>query len=563
VSTPPPDGCLVVGPLLRFIGETCATVWVQTRDASLVTVRAFGREWSAPTFGTHGRHYALVVLDGLEPGTDSPYEVYVDGDMVWPTLQPGFEWLPPSHIATLEHTDPTQIAFGSCRTSVPHDAEGNASNGVDALRAYAHHLAKTPTSEWPHLVLFLGDQVYADDTSEEMRTYIRSRRSTEAPPGEELKDYDEYAHLYWLAWTDPLNRWLLATVPSAMIFDDHDIRDDWNTSAEWHREMNAKPWWHERIVGGLASYWVYQHLGNLSPEALAEDEVWQVVAAHQSSGATDEVDLTARLDALAERVDGYPESYRWSFARDLGESRLVVIDSRAARHLEPGRRSILDDTELAWLDEQLRGDVDHLFIGTSLPFLMAQGIHDLEAINEALSNGAWGRRLARFGERMRQAMDLEHWAAFQEGFAAVLDMVVQVAHGERGRPPGTITFLSGDVHNSYVTEIDREELGPGASRIIQAVCSPIRNPLPRSVRMMTAVLAKGLDRPLQFLVSHSSKVPSAPFNWRVTHGPWFDNSLATLEVRGRGHVIRWDAGEVRDDALDAPDLRQVARVVTY
>jgi hypothetical protein len=327
--------------------------------------------------------------------------------------------------------------------------------------------------------------------------------------------------------------------------------------------MNAKPWWHERIVGGLASYWVYQHLGNLSPEALAEDEVWQVVAAHQSSGATDEVDLTARLDALAERVDGYPESYRWSFARDLGESRLVVIDSRAARHLEPGRRSILDDTELAWLDEQLRGDVDHLFIGTSLPFLMAQGIHDLEAINEALSNGAWGRRLARFGEWMRQAMDLEHWAAFQEGFAAVLDMVVQVAHGERGRPPGTITFLSGDVHNSYVTEIDREELGPGASRIIQAVCSPIRNPLPRGVRMMTAVLAKGLDRPLQFLVSHSSKVPSAPFNWRVTHGPWFDNSLATVEVRGRGHVIRWDAGEVRDDALDAPDLRQVARVVTY
>jgi hypothetical protein len=60
----------------------------------------------------------------------------------------------------------------------------------------------------------------------------------------------------------------------------------------------------------------------------------------------------------------------------------------------------------------------------------------------------------------------------------VLDMVVEVARGKRGRPPGTITFLSGDVHNSYVTEIDHDQLGAGASRIVQAVCSPIRNPLP-------------------------------------------------------------------------------------
>ena len=65
-----------------------------------------------------------------------------------------------------------------------------------------------------------------------------------------------------------------------MIFDDHDIRDDWNTSQPWKQEMNAKPWWHERIVGGLASYWVYQHLGNLSPEERAADEIWQRIADH-------------------------------------------------------------------------------------------------------------------------------------------------------------------------------------------------------------------------------------------------------------------------------------------
>ncbi|HEX5523874.1 MAG TPA: alkaline phosphatase D family protein [Pedococcus sp.] len=558
---PDDSGPLVLGPLLRYAGETAATVWVQTRAHSRVEVGAFGRTWSAPTFGAHGHHYALVVVDGLEPGTSSEYTVAIDGERVWPPTDPAYATLPPSRISTLDPHEPTRLAFGSCRTSVPHDAEGNASNGVDALRAYARHLSRTEPAEWPHLVAFLGDQVYADETSEEMREFIASRRSLDEPPGEELKNYEEYAHLYRLAWTDPLNRWLLSTLPSTMIFDDHDIRDDWNTSQQWHREMNAKPWWHDRIVGGLASYWVYQHAGNLSPDDLATDEIWQLIADHAAAGREDELDLTDTLDAFAERVDKDPDSYRWSYARDLGESRLVVVDSRAARVLQPSRRSILDDDEMEWLDSQLRGDVDHLFIGTSLPFLMAQGIHDLEAINEAMATGAWGPRVARLGERMRRALDLEHWAAFQEGFAKVLDMVVEVAEGKRGRPPGTITFLSGDVHNSYVTEIDRQELAPGASRIVQAVCSPIRNPLPRGVRVAQSLLARGLNRPLQFLVARSTKVPSAPYNWRVTQGPWFDNNLATLQVRGRGLVLRWDAGVVEGEAYDEPELRQVARVV--
>lgn len=560
---PDDTGPLLLGPLLRYAGESSATVWVQTRDTATVTLTAFGREWSTPTFTVHGHHYALVVLEDLEPGTSSDYQVAIDGEPVWPEPEPRFPGLPPSRIHLLEKTRPTKMAFGSCRTSVPHDAEGNASNGVDALRAYAFHLSRTDPAEWPHLVCFLGDQVYADETSEAMREFIASRRSLDEPPGEELKDYIEYAHLYRLAWSDPLNRWLLSTLPSAMIFDDHDIRDDWNTSRQWHFEMNAKPWWHDRIVGGLASYWVYQHAGNLSPETLAEDEIWQLITQHRDSGATDELDLTETLDAFAERVDKEPDTYRWSYSRNLGESRLVVVDSRAARVLDPDRRSILDDAEMAWLDNELHGDVDHLFIGTSLPFLLAQGIHDLEAINEAMSEGAFGRWVEPWGERMRRAVDLEHWAAFQEGFATVLAMVVEVARGKRGRPPGTITFLSGDVHNSYVTEIDREQLGPGASRVVQAVCSPIRNPLPRQARVAQALLARGLNRPLQFLVSHTKRVPTAPLNWRITEGPWFDNTLATLEVRGRGLVLRWDTGVVRGEAFDEPELHQVARIAVH
>ena len=49
---------------------------------------------------------------------------------------------------------------------------------MDALRAYALFMAgRTGSSSddderWPDLVLFLGDQVYADETSPEMRKFI-------------------------------------------------------------------------------------------------------------------------------------------------------------------------------------------------------------------------------------------------------------------------------------------------------------------------------------------------------------------------------------------------------
>ncbi|MDE9366245.1 alkaline phosphatase D family protein [Luteipulveratus sp. YIM 133132] len=553
-----PDSSLVLGPLLRHVGQTAATVWVQTEADSVVTVHCDGRSWSSRTFGVHDKHYALIVVDGLVPGTVQEYAVEVDGVRAWPEPE---STLPPSRIATLRPDKAPRLAFGSCRTSVPHDREGTKTHGVDALRSYALDMAaNADTHAWPDLVVMLGDQVYADEISDEMEEFIRERRGLEEAPGAELKDYIEYAHLYRLAWSDPVNRWLLSTLPSAMIFDDHDVRDDWNTSATWHAKMNATEWWHERIVGALMSYWVYQHVGNLSPKELAGDEVWQLIVQHAESGAAEELDLTATLRALAERVDTQPETYRFSYTRDLGRGRLVMIDSRAARDLRPEHRAMLDEVEARWVDEQLTGDVEHLFIGTSLPFLIAPGIHDLEAINEAISEGAYGKRLAGAGERLRQAVDLEHWGAFQRSFAEVLAAVVEVARGERGTAPRAITFLSGDVHHSYVAQIPREQYGL-TSEIVQAVCSPIRNPLPKHARVLNDLLGRGLARPMRWLAGRASKVPDPAYTWSVTEGPWFDNNLAVADVEEDGRLeLRWYTGDVHDEQYDAPTPREVARV---
>ncbi|MCW2814420.1 MAG: glycoside hydrolase [Nocardioides sp.] len=561
----PDDSRLLLGPLLRHVDQTSASVWVETAGAARVRVTADGLQPAETvTFGVHGHHYALVCLDGLEPGQRYAYTVEVDGQVVWP--DPGSD-LPPSVVPTLDHAKPLRLAYGSCRTSVAHDEAGNATHGIDALRAYALRMAglTDPAGDdpdegrprWPDLVVFLGDQVYADETTAEMQAFIEERRGLDEPPGKELKDYEEYAHLYRLAWSDPVNRWLLSTLPSLMIFDDHDIRDDWNTSRAWKDEMEATEWWHDRVVGGLASYWVYQHLGNLSPAERAADPVWSEILAHADEPGWDAGPL---LDAFAERADQEPTSYRWSYARDLGtQARLVVIDSRAARVLEPDHRNLLDPDELAWVDEQLRGDVDHLLVATSLPFLLAPGLHYVEAFSEALAGGGWGQRLRGFGEKVRQTVDLEHWAAFQAGFSAVAAMVLEVGRGERGRAPATITFLSGDVHHSYLSAV--RPLPGVHSRIMQAVCSPIRNPLPRKMRFATAALSYGVAGPLGHVVARSAKVPDAPFEWRLVEGPWFDNNLATLEVHGDALRLWWATGKLkRGEDVYRPRLVRVADV---
>ncbi|MCT1620127.1 alkaline phosphatase D family protein [Janibacter hoylei] len=543
---------LVLGPLLRFVGEHDASVWVETAGPARVTVAADGRAWHAASFVVEGHHYALVLLDDLEPGRTYDYTVSVDDELVWP---PAGSDLPSSSIATLDHTRATLLAFGSCRTSVPHDAEHHASHGVDALRTFALSLAQGESPR-PDVLALLGDQVYADETSPQMRDFIASRRSLDEPPGEEIKDYAEYAHLYELAWSDPAIRWVLSVVPSAMIFDDHDIRDDWNTSWAWHEEINQTPWWHERLVAGLTSYWVHQHIGNLAPEELARDEIWRRL----EGAAPGEVDLTGPLRALAEQVDRHPERYRWSYTRALGGSRLVMLDSRAARVLEPERRAMLDDDELAWLGEQLTGDLDHLFIGTSLPFLLPPGLHDAEAISEALAGPGRSRPVRRATEVVRQAVDLEHWGAFSSGFVEVFELVMSVARGERGRPPATITFLSGDVHHSYVAEVTGGDAHGARSSIVQAVCSPIRNPMPRGIRMLVSQSAKGLVRPMRWLAARTKGVPPLRYPWQLTQGPWFDNNLAVAEVHDGHLTLRWVTGDVVDGDDDRPRLRVVSEV---
>jgi hypothetical protein len=552
---------LLLGPVLRHVTQRTATVWVETDGPC--TVEVLGHR--ARTFHVAGHHYALVVVSDLEPGARTEYDVKLDGERRWPEAALG---VPPSTIATLpdqrDENASLRILFGSCRTAAPHeppwslelalDARGR---GVDALRTHAMAMALLPPEEWPELVVLLGDQVYADDSSPRARERVAARREhTPAPddlPHELVYDFEEYTWLYQESWSSPWERWLLSVVPSVMIFDDHDMIDDWNISDTWVDDIRAEGWWTEHVVGGLTTYWLYQHLGNLSPAEIEEQGMLAALL-EEDDGAGLLRDWALR----SEEFTPVPGGYRFSFARDLGRVKLVVIDSRNGRVLAPGERSMVDDDEWAWFVAECEADVDHLLIGTSLPAFTPGGMHDLQEWNEALIDGAWGSRprrvQQRVGERLRRGLDIEDWPAFHRSFEALVELIGRVGSGGGGRggAPATISILSGDIHFSFHAQVHFPAARGVQSRVHQLVSSPIRNVLRPNERFGMRLV---LSRPAALLgraLRRSVRRPRTELRWSIDHGPVWGNSIGLLTFTARGARVALEQSRPGDD--DEPTL---------
>jgi hypothetical protein len=540
---PSPDPVLLLGPLLRHVDPVSATVWVETDRACEVEV--LGRR--ARTFRVGGHHFALVEVEDLEPGSSTLYEVRLDGTLVWPPQQSAF---PPSRIRTPGNRAEFRIAFGSCRYATPGTVDTADGIPPDALDAYADRIAQLPDDQWPDALVLLGDQVYADELTSPTRSWLAAHRGEEAAPDAQVSDFEEYTRLYAESWSDPQVRWLLSTVPSSMIFDDHEMIDDWNTSAAWRREITTQEWWPARISGGLVSYWVYQHLGNLSPQELAENKTWQAITSMDVGSD----DAEPMLREMAERADTDPASIRWSFVRHWGNARLIMIDSRAGRVLEEQRRRMVDDDEFAWIEAAMHRaaeeGVQHLIVGTSLPWLLPHAIHNIERWNETLNVRHEGTRRGRLAEKLRQAADLEHWAAFGDSFERLGRTLTAVARGEHGPAPATALVLSGDVHHAYAAELVRPD--GLTARVHQLTVSPLHNQAPHPIRVGFRI---GWSRWAQWFtrgIARLARAEPSRLRWEKQAGPFFGNQIGELVLSEGEARFRLSVTELGQD-----DLRQV------
>ena len=153
-------------------------------------------------------------------------------------------------------------------------------------------------------------------------------------------------------------------------------------------------------------------------------------------------------------------------------------------------------------------------------------------------------------EQIRQAADLEHWAAFGHSFDRLAAALTAVARGEHGRAPATALVLSGDVHHAYAAElVSPPDLD---ARVHQLTVSPLHNQAPHPIRVGFKI---GWSQAAQRITGRLARLVKAEptgIEWEKQAGPFFGNQIGELVLTGREARFLLSVSE-----LGATELTQV------
>lgn len=269
---------------------------------------------------------------------------------------------------------------------------------------------------------------------------------------------------------------LLAHIQTLMIFDDHDVTDDWNLSAKWEATAYGHPF-SRRIVGNaLVAYMLCQGWGN-RPDVFGEllDDMQALMAAPD---ADHRLDATAQ-DALIGRLLSFE---KWDYVLRT-QPTVIVLDTRTRRwrnRRSPSRPSGLMDWEsLTELQHELLDESAAVIVSPTPMF----GVKLIEIV----------QRICTFAG-LALTVDAENWMAHRGAASVVLNIF------RHSRTPGNYVVLSGDVHYSFVYDVQVRDQDR-TPHIWQVTSSGIKNEFPRR-------LLDWLDRLNRWLYS-----PRSPLNW--------------------------------------------------
>ncbi|MBD8194839.1 alkaline phosphatase family protein [Pseudomonas fluorescens] len=268
---------------------------------------------------------------------------------------------------------------------------------------------------------------------------------------------------------------VFAHLSTLMIFDDHDITDDWNLSAQWEETAYGHPF-SKRIIGNaLLAYLLCQGWGN-NPDAF--DELVGQTQALATQTQNNQLDALAQDNLLATLL----KFQQWHYVLPTTPA-LVVLDTRTRRWRseftlkQPS--GLLDWEALSELQQELLDHPSAIIVSPAPIF----GVKLIETVQKIFS---WcGHPLL---------VDAENWMAHRGAAQVILNIF------RHSRTPGNYVILSGDVHYSFVYEvlIRHRDAGP---RIWQITSSGIKNEFPPR-------LLEWFDRLNRWLYS-----PRSPLNW--------------------------------------------------
>lgn len=254
--------------------------------------------------------------------------------------------------------------------------------------------------------------------------------------------------------TLPDIRRLMANIPTYMIFDDHDVTDDWNITRDWYDGVRESAMGRRIVSNALAAYWGFQAWGN-DPDNFDRDLIFSITQ-HLNDQQSD-ADIAERYELHTWKSRG------WGFSIPC-DPPIVAIDSRTQRQYEnmyyPAQlldRYALDWIRVEWAKLKTRQKID----SSTCPVLIAttpvMGYSTVENVQlfllwltGQLENYFWVQYLERLlGKEgaltgwMVNKLDAESWSSNREGFVAF--MVTLSKRMDINR----CVFLSGDVHYAF------------------------------------------------------------------------------------------------------------------
>jgi hypothetical protein len=375
-----------------------------------------------------------------------------------------------------DHKPPLRIIYGSCRQ--PHQPQ------LDILNTFGTWLSdhfEQRETQWPHVLLLTGDQIYADE-----------------PPSPFLESYphldngatsfDDFALLYHYAFTQGEGiQQVFAAIPTFMMFDDHEILNNWNSWPTWCAEV-LQQGKEQTLVDGLLAYWVYQGWGNLLPQAHTSHPLLQIMQAAQEGGDI----LETLRTCIRSTIYGQSKLY-WHytiptmppiFVANTRTERTTLLDTSPTQLCQPTR--IMSEEQMAELRAWLKAaQAGPSLLVSTVPVLLPPFIGFVEYLmgirlwQHSIAPLRWlGQQLARIQLYIAKYASFDHWPLY----AATWHELIQLLREHTG----DIFILSGDVHFSYAARGDLASSSATGTHCYQLVCSPIQNELEMGDRRMLA-----------------------------------------------------------------------------
>ncbi|CDT83558.1 hypothetical protein [Vibrio coralliirubri] len=270
---------------------------------------------------------------------------------------------------------------------------------------------------------------------------------------------------------------LFAHIPTYMIFDDHDVTDDWNLTVGWEHAVDQNQFATQVIGNGLAAYWMCQGWGN-KPESFDETFIEQAkqlfvdqplitkqprISKQTHNEAGDAVTTHSigniepdKHQAFIEMLSRFEE---WHYTIDTSP-KVIVLDTRTRRWRSESRMNkpsgLMDWEALIEFQHQLMNQ-DKVVIVSAAPMFGVKFIETLQKMATTI-----GKPLV---------IDAENWMAHPGSANTLISIFTHT------KTPTNFVVLSGDVHYSFAYDI-KLRYRRNSPNIYQITCSGIKNQFP-------------------------------------------------------------------------------------